>query len=119
MPRDLPSGALIVGAGQSPYARRAAPGATTSSLIADAGRRALEDAGLTPADVDGIAVSSFSLAPDHAIDLAWRLGLRVRWLMDAWTGGACGIDMLQHARRAIEGGDATTVLLVAGDVLDA
>ena len=90
---------------------------TTLSVLADAGRRALASAGLTPRDVDGLAVASFSLGPDHAIDLAWRLGLRVRWLMDAHTGGAAGIDMLQHARRAVEAGDADTVLILAGDVL--
>lgn len=110
--------ALVVGAAETPYRRRAAPGSTTLALLADAGRRALDDAGLRPGDVDGLAVASFSLAPDHGIDLAWRLGLRLRWLMDAWTGGASGIDMLQHARRAVEADDAANVLLLAGDVLD-
>jgi acetyl-CoA acetyltransferase len=66
--------------------------------------------------VDGPGVASFSLAPDHAVDAAWRLGLRVRWLMDTATGGASAVDMLQQARRAVEAGDADTVLLVAGDV---
>jgi len=110
--------ALIVGAGESPYARHPATGVTTAALLADAGRRALEDAGLSPSDVDGLGVASFSLAPDHAIDLAFRLGLSVRWLMDSATGGASGIDMLQHARRAVEAGDARCVLLLAGDRLD-
>jgi acetyl-CoA acetyltransferase len=39
--------------------------------------------------------------------------------MDAGTGGASGIDMLQHARRAVEADDARCVLLLAGDVLRA
>ena len=94
-------------------------GQTTRALLADAGRRALLDAGLRPSDVDGLGVASFTLAPDHAIDLAFRLGLRVRWLMDAATGGASAVDMLQHARRAVEAGDARCVLLLAGDRLDA
>lgn len=68
--------------------------------------------------MDGLGVASFSLAPDHAIDLAVRLGLRPRWLMDGMTGGAAGLDMLQHARRAVEAGDARTILLVAGDRLE-
>jgi acetyl-CoA acetyltransferase len=111
--------ALITGAGESPYSRHPAPELTTRALLADAGRRALEDAGLKPGDVDGLGVSSFSLAPDHAIDMAFRLGLRVRWLMDSATGGASAVDMLQHACRAIEAGDAGCVLLLAGDRLDA
>jgi acetyl-CoA acetyltransferase len=110
---------LIIGAGESPYARHPAAGVATPALLAAAGRRALEDAGLAPGDVDGLGVASFSLAPDHAIDLAFRLGLRVRWLMDAATGGASAVDMLQHARRAVEAGDARCVLLLAGDRLDA
>jgi acetyl-CoA acetyltransferase len=110
--------ARIVAAAESPYRRR--PGAeTTSGLLADAGRRALDAAGLRPAEVDGLGVASFSLAPDHGVDLAWRLGLRLRWLMDDPNGGASGVNLLAHARRAVEAGDASAVLLVAGDRLTA
>ena len=108
---------LLVGVGETPYTRHPPPGLTTLAALADAARRALADAGLEPRDVDGLGVASFSLAPDVAVDVAWRLGLRVRWLMDARTGGASALDLLQHARRAVEAGDASVVLLVAGDVL--
>jgi acetyl-CoA acetyltransferase len=111
------TGALIIGAGETPYTRRAPP-AGTLALIADAARRALDDAGLDPRDVDGLALASFTAFPDHAIDLAWRLGLRLRWLMEDTNGGAAGLNMLQHARRAIEAGDAGVVLIVAGDVFE-
>ncbi len=67
--------------------------------------------------VDGLGVASFTLAPDHAVDLAWRLGVRARWLMDDANGGASGITMLQHAVRAVEAGDASTIVLLAGDRL--
>jgi acetyl-CoA acetyltransferase len=110
--------AIIAGAGELPYRRRPDAETATAQLLADAARRALDDAGLEPADVDGLGVGSFSLAPDRAIDLAVRLGLRVSWLMDSWTGGASAVDMLQHARRAVEAGDARAVLLVAGDHMD-
>ena len=110
--------ARIVAAAESPYRRR--PGAeTTSALLADAGRRALDAAGLRPDEVDGLGVASFSLAPDHGVDLAWRLGLALRWLMDDPNGGASGVNLLAHAQRAVEAGDASTVLLVAGDRLTA
>lgn len=112
------SHAFIAGAGESRYARHPTADVTTPGLLADAARRALASAGLEPAGIDGLAVASFSLAPDRAVDLAVRLGLRLRWLMDGGTGGAAGIDMLQHARRAVEAGDARAVLLVAGDRLD-
>ncbi|HEU0336437.1 MAG TPA: thiolase family protein [Gaiellaceae bacterium] len=109
--------AVLVGVGEAPYTRHPPAGATTLGVLADAARRALDDAGLEPAQVDGLGVASFSLAPDHAIDVAWRLGLHVRWLMDAHTGGAAALDLLQHARRAVESGEASTILLLAGDVL--
>jgi acetyl-CoA acetyltransferase len=86
--------------------------------MAEAFLRVLGEAGLTRDDVDGLAVSSFTLAPDHAIDLAWRLGLELRWIMEDTNGGACGMNMLQHAVRAIEVGDAETIVLLAGDAFD-
>ena len=107
---------LLVGAAETPYARRA-QGETTLSLLGRATQAALGDAGIEPAQLDGLGVASFSLAPDKAVDLAWRLGLSVRWLMDDATGGTSVLNLLQHACRAIEAGDAETILLLAGDAL--
>jgi acetyl-CoA acetyltransferase len=107
---------LLAGAAETPYTRRRGE-ETTPLLLAQAASGALDDAGLNPADVDGLGVASFSLEPDHAIDLAWRLGLRLRWLMEDAQGGASALNMLQHACRAVEAGDAEVVLLLAGDAL--
>lgn len=109
--------ARIVGAAEAPYLRHPPAELTTLQVLADAASLALEDAGLEVGDVDGLGIASFSLTPDRAIDLAVRLGVRSRWLMDSGTGGACGVDLLQHARRAVEARDARCVLLLAGDVL--
>jgi acetyl-CoA acetyltransferase len=110
--------AVIAGAGETPYAHRPPARATTASLLAGAARRALRNAAIGHRDVDGLAVASFSLAPDHAVDLAWKLGMRLSWLMDDTNGGASGLNMLQHARRAVEVGDASAVLVLAGDLFD-
>jgi acetyl-CoA acetyltransferase len=107
---------VLAGAAETPYTRTP-QGDSTPSLLARAARGVLEDAELAPADVDGLGVASFSLAPDHAIDLAWRLGLRLRWLMEDPHGGASALNMLQHASRAIEAGDADVIVLLAGDAL--
>jgi hypothetical protein len=64
--------------------------------------------------LDGLVVSSFSLWPDHAVDLAWRLGLHLPWLMEDTNGGASGVNMLQHAGRAVQSDDAGGVLVLAG-----
>jgi acetyl-CoA acetyltransferase len=110
--------AVIAGAVEVPYTRHPDPSTTTESLLAGAFRTVLERAGVARGDVDGLAVASFTLAPDHAIDLAWRLGLRLRWIMEDTNGGASALNMLQHALRAVEAGDARTVAVLAGDRFD-
>jgi len=111
--------ARIIGAAETPYTRHPSPGQTTPVVMARALHAALAAADLTLADVDGLGLSSFSLEPDHAVDFAWRAGLkRLSWLMQDSTGGASGLNLLQHAVRAIEAGDASTIVLVSGDRMD-
>lgn len=110
--------ARIVGAAEAPYSRHPAEDVTTESLLADAFVRVLANAGLDRNAVDGLGVASFMLVPDRAIDLAWKLGIRPRWLMDDGNGGASGIQLLWHAMRAIENGDASNIVLLSGDHFD-
>ena len=104
---DMPA-ARIVGAAEVPYTRHPADDVSTESLLADAFVRVLADAGVDRGSVDGLGVASFMLPPDRAIDLAWKLGVHPRWMMDDGNGGASGIQLLQHAMRAIEAGDPGT-----------
>ncbi len=112
------SRAVITGAAETPYSRHPAGELTTEALLADVVVRALESAGVARDDVDGLGVASFTLAPDRAVDIAWKLGIRPRWLMDDGNGGASGIQLLQHAVRAVEAGDARTIVLAAADRFD-
>ena len=105
--------AVIAGAIEVAYARRPDPATTTETLLAEAVARALAETGLERREVDGLAVASFTLPPDHAIDLAWKLGLRPRFLMDDANGGASGLNMLQHALRAVEAGDADVAAVLS------
>lgn len=114
MPSRTYEGALICAGVEVPY-RRQAPDASTGDLLAQAFAAALEQSGFAARDVDGLGVASFTLGPDHAIDLAWRLGLSPRWCMDDCHGGASAINLLQHAIRAIQCGDANVIVLVSGD----
>jgi acetyl-CoA acetyltransferase len=110
--------ARIVAAAESPYTRHPTPETTTEALLADAFRRVLAASGLEREAVDGLGVASFTLQPDHVADLVWRLGLRAQWLMEDTNGGAAALNMLQHAVRAVEAGDAHTIVLLAGDHFD-
>ncbi|PHX66669.1 MAG: DitF protein [Actinobacteria bacterium] len=101
---------------QTPYSKRPPAGTTTTSVLADAFAALLESSGLAIRDIDGLAVSSFTLTPDRAIDLAVKFGLKLSWIMDGGTGGASGVDMTQHAMRAVEAGDAKNIAVLGGDV---
>ena len=109
---------VIVGAGSAAYERHPGVERRTETFIAESVVAALADAGIHKNEVDGLGIASFSLAPDHAIDLTWKLGMRVRWVMEDSNGGASAINMLQHAVRAIEAGDAETIVLAAGDRME-
>lgn len=106
--------AIIAGATGLPYRRRA-EGVSTHDLLRDAFLALLAQSGLERDRIDGLAVASFTLRPDTTIDLAWRLGLRPSWIMSDSHGGASGLNMLQHAVRAVEAGDAEAIAILAAD----
>ncbi len=67
------------------------------------------------ARIDGLAVASFTLAPDTAVGLTQHLGLTLRWLDHVPMGGASGIVSIRRAARAVQNGDAEIVACIAGD----
>src|SRR5580765_1331803 len=107
--------AAIIGVGQSAYTRRPEPGQTVLHFMRDAVVAALKDAGLNAADIQGMAVASFSLAPDAAVDLAWKLGLSLRWILQDTNGGSSAMNMLGHALRGVDSGAADVILVIGGD----
>ena len=107
--------AAIIGVGQSAYTRRPEPAQTTHTFMRDAVVAALNDAGVDASEIQGMAVASFSLAPDTAVDLAWRLSLSLKWLLQDTNGGSSAMNMLGHAIRGVETGAASVILVVGGD----
>jgi acetyl-CoA acetyltransferase len=88
------------------------PSKTPYGLIAQASRRAAADAGLRPADIDGLCTTSTGImAP---IDVGEYLGLRPRWVDSTSVGGASWEVMAAHAADAIARGHADVVLLTYG-----
>ncbi len=83
--------------------------------LATALSRILKASGLKKDQVDGLTISSFTLAPDTAIGLTQHLGLAPRWLDHIPLGGASGVVALRRAARAVQSGDAEVVACLAGD----
>jgi acetyl-CoA acetyltransferase len=75
----------------------------------------LKTSGLRKDHIDGLTVSSFTLAPDTAIGLTQHLGLSPRWLDHIPLGGASAVVALRRAARAVQAGDADIVACIAGD----
>ena len=75
----------------------------------------LRQSGVAKQDLDGLAISSFTLAPDTAIGLTQQLGVSPTWLDHVPLGGASGVAALRRAARAVQAGDARYVACVAGD----
>jgi acetyl-CoA acetyltransferase len=109
--------AVIIGSGESGYTRHPAPEQSTHTFLRDAVILALKDAQLKLSDIDGLAICSFSMEPDKSIDMAWRFGMSLRWLLHDTNGGASGINMLGHAIRGVEAGAASAIMVVAGDAM--
>ncbi|WCO65564.1 acetyl-CoA acetyltransferase [Iamia majanohamensis] len=74
-------------------------------------REALDDAGLTLADVDGVSVNN-GLGWAPSLELAERLGITPRWTDSTQTGGSSFEIHVQHAAAAIALGLAEVVVVV-------
>jgi acetyl-CoA acetyltransferase len=96
-----------------PYVRYSLRGAHW--FLAAALAALIKRAGLGKDQLDGLCVSSFTLAPDSAVGLTQHLGLTLRWLDHIPMGGACGVVALRRAARAVQSGDADMVACIAGD----
>lgn len=96
-----------------PYARRSDKPAHW--FIGSALRALLDASGLDKDEIDGLAVSSFSLGSDTTIALTEHFDMSPRWIEWLPTGGASGVMALRRAARAVQNGDANVVACIAGD----
>ncbi len=84
-------------------------------FVARALSELLKGSGLEKAGIDGLCMSSFTLAPDTAVGLTQHLGLTLRWLDHVPMGGASAIVGLRRALRAVQAGDASVVACIGAD----
>jgi acetyl-CoA acetyltransferase len=100
---------VIVGAAESERIGTV-PDLSALQLHADAARRAIADAGLTMADVDGVASAGQS-----PIAVAHYLGITPTYLDGTMVGGCSYLLHVRHAAAAIAAGLADVVLITHGE----
>ncbi len=98
----------IVGVGETEYSRHS--GRSTRAMAVEAVRRAMQDAGLRPADVDGMmSYQNNDSTPSHWV--APDLGIRLNFYMDVVGGGSSTEALIGLAMGAIEAGLCRTVAI--------
>lgn len=111
--------AVIAGIGHTAFGRLA--DRTAFDLEVEASRRAVEDAGLTPGDVDGLitdpgpAQGILDGITPHYLALGQYLGLDPDYTGSDILGGASSAAIVQRAVLAVEAGLCSVCLCVYGD----
>ncbi len=104
--------AVICGVATSDYPYL--PHMSEHAVHTQAAKRALADAGLTFADIDGLATTGFF--PMYAVGVAEYMGMHPSYLDETNIGGASFEVLVEHAATAVEAGMAETVLVTYGSV---
>ncbi len=102
--------AVIVGVYEHPT--RWAPNKTMFQIHAESARGALQDAGLTIADVDGYFTSG--VGPIGVLSMAEHLNLQPRYLDSTSIGGSSFVAHVTHAAAAITAGLCEVALITYG-----
>jgi acetyl-CoA C-acetyltransferase len=96
-------------AGIYEHPTRHAPDKSTAQLHAEVAKGAIEDAGLSKADIDGYFCAGD--APGGVMNMVDYLGLKVRHLDSTDTGGCSYLIHLGHAAEAIAAGKCSIALI--------
>ena len=107
----------IVGAADTEVGKIPHYGAT--ALCVEAARRALDDAGITKDQIDGLVTCNSMAEPHmyHAEAIAEYLQIFPRYCVTAAAGGGTTFSVLQNAASAIANGICETVLISMADSL--
>jgi acetyl-CoA acetyltransferase len=98
----------VIGVGETEYLRGS--GRTTRAMAATAVRHAMQDAGITPGEVDGMLSYHGNDSTPSPI-VASDLGIRLDFYMDVIGGGSSTEALVGLAMGAIEAGMCTTVAI--------
>jgi len=107
--------AYIAGAGNTAFGRHEGSGAL--DLMAQAAQRALDDAQLGRADIDGVLCGYATTLPHLMLSTLFceRFSLEPAYAHSVQLGGATGCAMLMLARELVRAGRCGNVLVVAGE----
>ena len=105
----------VAGVGETEVGK--VPHLTATQMYVKACRLALEDAGLTNRQVDGVITANSWSEPHyyHAEWVAEYLGIEPRFCLTVGTGGGTIISAMHHAASAIVAGLCDTVIVAAAD----
>jgi acetyl-CoA acetyltransferase len=111
---SLRGGTAIVGVAESDLGE-VGPGIGELDLIGQATAAALDDAGLTKADIDAVFTASVT-EPLPALSVSEYLGLRPRYHDSTMDGGNSFLTHAIHAATAIHAGMCSVALIAYGSV---
>ncbi len=100
--------AVIAGIGQTDFSKNS--GRSEQQLAAEAIYAACQDAGVDPADIDGM--TTFAIDNSDEIDVMRSLGCReLKYTTRLPQGGAASVTTLVHAKNAVESGFCDTFVI--------
>lgn len=111
MTRRLRGKSAIVGLGHAGFGE--APGLSSHDILAEASRAALDEAGLTLADVDGFFCTTMEDSMP-ALMAAEHLGIAPRFIEGTMTGGSSFVHYLLSATMALEARLCDVALIAYG-----
>lgn len=109
--KRLRGATAIVGVGHAGFGF--ATGYSELEILAQASHRAVEDAGLTLQDIDGICTASVA-ATMWAMPVIEHLGIRPTFIDSTMLGGSSFVAHLMPAIQALESGQCNAVLVCYG-----
>ncbi|MBJ18638.1 MAG: thiolase [bacterium] len=107
------SGEIAI-AGIHEYESRWAPDKTAFQIMGECTREALDDAGLTLSDVDGVFGATMAMGAMGMVQLSEYLNIKPRYMDGSNIGGSSFVSHVAHAAAAIHSGLCDVALILYG-----
>jgi len=106
--------ARVALAGVYEHPTRWAPDKTSSQIMAESARGALQECGLALKDVDGLFAAGMEMGAMGVVQLAEYLNLKPRYVDGTNIGGSSFVAHVRHAAGAIQAGLCEVALILYG-----